>query len=264
MALNFAATTDTVNFGSGTTLDNLDAFTYALWICPRATGLDVTLLTKGTGAGNSRRVFLMGPLNNNMQCRIDNSGGGAANDGVAIADNVQVQDEWMFVAATFAGGTGIAPVLYKGTLTTAVASLSLSSSQNLASAASSNAANDQLIGTHAAVPDLDIAWVGIWNVALTPGQLLDQQFRPHKTSGCVLSAHLGHQGGTTVADWSGNGNTGTITTATVVPHVPLRPLFGGESGWRGAFTAAAAGGARPRLISGRLVNDGLLLRGIAA
>ncbi len=67
------------------------------------------------------------------------------------------------------------------------------------------------------------AWPG---VALTLGQL---QAIQHKTvptvAGCEYFSHW-HAG--QAADWSGQGNNGTITGATQVDHVPLGPQFGND------------------------------------
>lgn len=67
----------------------------------------------------------------------------------------------------------------------------------------------------------------LWNRGLTLGELRQQQFMPHKTSGCVKFTHYGYNGISTQPDWSGNQNFGTVTGATVAQHVPLL-LFRGQ------------------------------------
>ncbi len=51
---------------------------------------------------------------------------------------------------------------------------------------------------------------------------------------------LGYAGTGTQPDWSGNGNTGAVTGATVADHAPLGPPFGFDAGF--PFIAAAVGG----------------------
>lgn len=94
------------------------------------------------------------------------------------------------------------------------------------------------------------AWNAMWNRALTREEHIVQQYRPHVTSGCVAFYHIGANGTGTQADWSGNGNNATVTGCSVDVDVPLGPWYGGWSGWRGNYTAAASG----RIFA--LVGDG--------
>ena len=50
----------------------------------------------------------------------------------------------------------------------------------------------------------------------------------------------------TQPDWSGNGNSGAVTGATVADHVPLGPPFGFDPEWQGITTVAAGGVTMPR------------------
>jgi len=62
--------------------------------------------------------------------------------------------------------------------------------------------------------------------ALSLGEIRSLQFHPRVLSGCVLYSHYGFNGTGTQPDWSGKGNSGTVTGATVSNHVPLGSPFG--------------------------------------
>lgn len=63
-----------------------------------------------------------------------------------------------------------------------------------------------------------IAWVGVWDRALSAAEIRAQQFRPRVTPGCVFFAHY-YEG--RAVDLSGNKANGSITGATGVPHAPF-------------------------------------------
>lgn len=63
----------------------------------------------------------------------------------------------------------------------------------------------------------------IWNVALTGAQILSLYNTGVAPSGLVLEYMFNEGAGTTVADTSGNANTGTITAATFTADVPFKP-----------------------------------------
>lgn len=66
---------------------------------------------------------------------------------------------------------------------------------------------------------------------------------------CVLDCHYGFNGTGSQPDWSGNGNTGTVTGATVADHPPVRL-------WRPRMprlVAAAAGGPVEKTASDTIV-----------
>ena len=77
----------------------------------------------------------------------------------------------------------------------------------------------------------------VHNTDLALAEIQRQQFRPHPLASTLVFCMLGYAGTGTQPDWSGNGNNGTVTGATVADHVPLGAF--GFQGWPGAFTAAA-------------------------
>lgn len=232
MALSFPNATDRVECGSNAVLDNLTKGTYAAWIYPNGITSDSRIVQKGLAASGIRNMGIDGA-----------SGAGklyvyAYRPTIVLmisSTGLVTDTTWQFVAGTFDSTlTDNDQHLYRGTLTSAVTEAATYSARTVGSGAlGDNSATNQSIGNRApagAYPFLGvIAWVGIWNRQLSLGELQAQQFRPHVTSGCVLFMHLGYAGTGTQPDWSGNGNNGTVTGATVSAHVPLRPVFGANA-----------------------------------
>ncbi len=84
-----------------------------------------------------------------------------------------------------------------------------------------------------------MAKIAAWDSVLSAARIKGLQFAPHWNDGVPRFYYeLGFNGTGSQADWSGNGNAGTVTNATIADHVPLGPPFGFDLGWQGAFTAA--------------------------
>lgn len=138
---------------------------------------------------------------------------------------------WYCAAATRDTSDSQFVRIYLGTLATPLAELSYASSTNGSGTHSSTA--DMAIGNQPkASPDVpiqgDIAAAVAFNRRLTLGEMITWQFRPRKLSGAYLFMHLGFNGTSTQPDWSGNGNSGTVTGATVANPAPISSLFGFE------------------------------------
>jgi hypothetical protein len=225
VALTFSANTHRVNFGSGTTLDN-NIRTVLVWFYPTSIAVTAILLGK---THTSYSSYLECSYNSTGDFILDvlYSGGGARS---RSAGGFIVANAWNFVGFSMDGVASAK--LYKGTLTSAAAEPGSYTTQATPSGSYvSDAANDLILGTGPSNTNGvvgRIAWIGIWNRALTAGEIIEQQWRPHVTSGCVLFTHLGYRGGTSSQpDWSGNSNAGTVTGAAVGAHVPVRISSGG-------------------------------------
>jgi hypothetical protein len=154
-------------------------------------------------------------------------------------------NKWWFIAADYDVGGASRHHIYRGDLTTAATECTYSVNQDGSGTRASDASwpfvigNRRQTGVWAVAYRGDIAWVGLWNRVLTLKEIIEQQFRPHKTSGCVLFTHLGFNGTGTQYDLSGNGNNGTVTGASVADHVPLTLPFGYDLGTINFSTATA-------------------------
>jgi hypothetical protein len=225
-SLNFTGTGgNNVNHGSDTSLDNLTNLTYLIWIKPNATGQAAGLIAKGvsTGGGSRRSLELRNITANAIYGTVDLSTTDAAAESTANAYNA---NEWTFIGMTY-NDTAKVIKLYSGTLTSPVAEVSYSSTVTGSGTTGSNASNNQFVAAYGSGtsgnPNAAISWAAIWNRVLTLDEIKQHQFRPfcNRADGCVLFTEYGWAGTGTQADFSGNGNNGTVTGATVTDHAPI-------------------------------------------
>ena len=219
MALVFADnTTDDVNHGSTAALDDMANPTIAFIFKP--TNNSNTFRSLG-GKGTNLEMFRRGVDGTRIAISRSMSG----TDAVVDVSTGLLTTGWNFAAFTcdwlvdlhsYHGAyptpcvdTTFNEILGTGTLDTdAAADWTMGSNQG-------SLANGAIPYT--------IAWVGVWNRILTLGELQDQQFNPHVTSGCVLFSHYGWNGTGTQADWSGGVRNGTVTGATLsTDHAPIQ------------------------------------------
>jgi hypothetical protein len=173
-----------------------------------------------------------------------------------------VLNAWQYICATIdqAGGAGQVVNVYKGTRDAAATECTYATAQDGSGAFSSNSGVTAFAGDNGGgeAAGCRIANLRVWpNVILTADQIVSHQWRMLPVvAGCKLWTEYGYNGTSTQPDWSGNGNAGTVTGATVGDHVPLGPPFGYDLGWEGAFTAAAAPSGRIWRLAG--VGGGLV------
>lgn len=245
MSLLFGAVnTDRVNCGSGTTLDNLTALTLMAWVYPTSNVSNKGIVNHFQGAADSGWELYTADALGNIALEW---AGDTYCFGQSTTTPLSSLNTWAFLAgcATFTAK----PRLYTGTLAALASEVTYDVVYTAGITRHDDAARNLMLGNKdTAATNLAftgrIAWVGVWNRELALGEVQAQQFAPHVTSGCVGFFHLGFNGTGTQADWSGNGNNGTVTGATVAAHVPLRPPFGGRAGWRGNYKTPAAGWGR--------------------
>lgn len=209
-ALNFDTTADTINHGSGASIDNLGTFTWAMWVKPRTGVGNDSYLTKN-GSFSDGKIMLSPDLGGDLQVVI----GRATTDlNIFTTVNFLTLDAWNFMVFTFDGSTG---TIYGGSNTSKAVSIALNGSGTQGSGAISNndAASDLILGVNSVLGlgsmPMEILWFGVWNRALSLAEIQSQQFYPRKTAGNVINAWAGFTGMSTIADWSGSGNTGTIS-----------------------------------------------------
>ncbi len=232
MALTFGVgTAERVNHGSATSLDNLP---------DSANGMTVLLWTYVTSRTDARKFAskARASLGAGWQLGLNGTTGNvqmlcerATTDAFRVTNDTPIAaNTWIFLAADAKISASPATHIYTGTLTTSAVESTYGSDQDGSGAYNSDAARDFMGGNiDATTPNLSIpgriAWIGLWNRVLTLVEIQEQQFAPHVTSGCVLFSHYGYNGTGTQPDWSGNGNNGTVTSATLTPdHVPIRGM----------------------------------------
>lgn len=226
MALVFgAATSDRVDCGSAAGIDTPSSLTVAAWVRP-STLTPARIIIGKTDSSVGWRMY------NGASNRLGFYWDRATTDLEFVsADNFQTTNTWAFVAAT-ADSSGAK--VYRGTLTTPAAEPGSYATSNVGSGSFvSDASLSLLIGNRSSTINLSyvgqIAVVGYWhNRILTLEELIAWQWHPgmyHPEMNLFL--HLGYNGTDTQVDWSGAGNHGTITGATLGDHVPLGAPFAG-------------------------------------
>ena len=228
MALLFDADTEYVNYGSGSTLDSANlgpAFTVILWIYPTTIDANYRSIIEKYDSGESAGWTLISVDTDHAYFARVTTGGVQY---VHTSNNTLSLNSWQCIAVR-AMTIGSAPNVYIGDLSSP---LSLQSTSD-ASGGSGSVANDGAYDLILAQNQVDtvsfrgrIAFVGIWDEDMSLGRMLVQQYHPHVTSTCVLFSFPGLHGASTCPDFSGNSNSGTVTNATLCPHVPLGPPFG--------------------------------------
>lgn len=238
MALTFtAASSDSVDVTSVAAIENLDPYTWWGWFFPTTFASTDRLLEKGDGIC---RLALQG-TGGDIQCRRTRA---TTNTIYNTSDTPLSLNTWHFVAATFNSGASAGNIvhIYVGSLTALAVESTYASPADGAGTLTTDASLDFIIGNknNKAKPWVgDIAIAGLIDRELTLGQIQDLQFRPRAVKDTKIFIHLGHNGTGTQPDWSGNGNSGTVSGPTAADHVPLGPPFGFDLGWEGNFAAAA-------------------------
>lgn len=245
MALTFGALiSDRVDHASDASLDDVDPFTCLMWIKPNTLSQDGRRLFAKANGDDPSMAFLGNSGNLILRWGRATTGLDYRTNDTPLSANV-----WQFLAFKIdTGAGGNQAGIWVGTLSALASESTYGTSTDGSGALDSNAANSFIVGNRPAANlafEGDAAFVSFWNVALSETQIHAQQFRPHVKTGCVLFSHYGFNGTGTQPDWSGNGNSGAVTGATVADHVPLGPAFGFDLGWQGQIAAAVAGNAMP-------------------
>lgn len=236
MALNFGGgSSQRVEVAASASVDNFSAFTLVLWVRWAANTANRGLFTKGvTFEKDVRTRFNNGNQLNLIVKR-------ATTEAEALSANVTAGNTLHYLAFTFDETDG--PRIFRGTLTEAVAELSYSIRAVGSGATTADDTSEIRIGNifQANSWNGDISSVQYINRRLTLGELRMLQFHPCVVTGSVIHHIYGYNGTGAQPDWSGNGNHGAVTGATIAAHVPLRPAFSVWDGYQGNAPAAPTG-----------------------
>lgn len=220
---NGGANSDRINCGSGTSLDDLAAFTWMLWVYPTSDTGAQTHISKASAA-TGRKSFERKSTDVNDFDSIVNrvtTNAGATTTGVNRPLNA-----WLFIALSYDGTDG--PRVWTGNLTTPIVQASYSARTVGVGTTRTDNASDLFIGNRDGTAEAfvgKISHVGAFNRRLTQGEIRSWQFNPRKMSGCILYMDLGFNGTSTQPDHSGNFNAGTVTGGTQDIHAPIRSYF---------------------------------------
>jgi concanavalin A-like lectin/glucanase superfamily protein len=220
MALLFDADGENVDCGDPAVLQDLTTFTICVWMKPLSgQNLASRIVSKG------QEEFFNNSFNSTMEI-IRTRGTVTAR---ALAPNANFAhhafDTWMFVVGQIDTSTAANCRLLIGNLTNLAAEPSAYTTQTNGSGTTPSDVGDSVfIGNNvsgARASNAAIAYVAYYNRILSIAEIQAQQFRPRPITGCVGFWVPGFNASVVVGDWSGNGNTGTVTNATLADHVPL-------------------------------------------
>lgn len=255
MSLAFgAAASDRVDCGSGSTLDDLDPFTILLWVYPTTLTNNRVIFIKGQSGNNSRKSLTIPVVTSNVSFTVDRA---TTDTSFITSGGIWVVNTWYLLAATFDSAASPVAHIYRGTLTAGATEPSYGTSTDGSGAVQSDAAENLRLGNSAANTVAfqgRIGYAAYIAGALTLAQIIDWQFRPRVIAGTRGFWIPGYNGTANVPDLSGNGNTGTITGATVADHVPLPAPFGRSDGWA-PYVVASASRVRRLSLAGGMKND---------
>jgi hypothetical protein len=225
MALDFTGSdNDHVDHGSAASLDDLTTWTKIFWLYLDTWDNFTQVFHKGRSGDEDKSWVLDNLITDGFSLIVRRAG---VNDTLATGNTGLATGKWLYVAATYDSGSasGTHLTYFQGDLATIASQQAQGGTGTLGVA---DATQTLRVGGNNNSDSIDgkIAWFGHWNRVLTLGELKHQQFRPHVTSGCVVFTHYGYNGTGTQPDWSGNGNSGAVTTATYSAHVPLGLHFG--------------------------------------
>lgn len=142
------------------------------------------------------------------------------------------------MAGTFttAGGAGEVVNIYLGDLSTVPTECTYGTATDGSGTVTDDSAANLWVGNN---PGGTLAWQGriagvhFCDRVLTLGEIQRQWMRFDANANSRIISHLGFNGTGTQPDWSGSGNPGTVTGATVANHVPSGAPFGFNLGWQG-------------------------------
>ena len=241
MSLLFNTNTEDVDHGNNFSL--IDPHT--IIILQNPTNVDATnrqIAGHAVTGGNHRLISSITSGAGRVRYFAIQSGGLA--DANAVTGTLVV-NTWQWIVARYDASDSQFVRLYRGTLTSPIAEVSYDSTTNGGGTILTASPLAFTVGADPgnSIPyEGRIAWIGVWpGTALTLGQMIQQQWRPHVTAGCELMTWYGFNGVGTQPDLSGNGSNGTVTGATVADHAGVGPPFGFDIPWAPVAVAAPSG-----------------------
>lgn len=229
MSLNFTdASSDNISIAAAASHNSLTTWTAWCWVYPTSATTNNRFWQKQNNAGGARwAVRRNGTTAGRVEVDIFRSTTFSHQETDDFTLNA-----WQFMVATYDEAAGQGARLYRGTLTSSViectyVGTAANGSGNTgtvdgAFTLGNRSANDRGLGGR-------MAHFGFVNRVLTLAELQALQFKPRVVSGTAIYIPVGYRGTSTQVDWSGNGNSGTVTGTTVAANPPLAPTFGQDS-----------------------------------
>ena len=236
MARIFNGTTDIVNCGSPSALDNIVPFTYAAWIKPNSAGeTNYGSIFRKETSGLRKALYVT--VNGTLGIYIDRATTDCQRE--SATSTLAFDGTWQFVAVTYDESAGAK--LYKASLTSALAEVSYGTTNNNGAGSTISDIGHALgIGNNAATDRTfngALAHCSIYSVVLTLAEMnmIRYGLMPRRSS---LKGWWPLYGTSSPeVDLSGGGSNGTVTGTTVGDHPPVASPFGFDMGWMGNYTS---------------------------
>lgn len=231
MALNFNAANRRIVVPTSSSLNNFTHISGLLWINAAALGADDYLLNLVGSGGSPIFRLIVADTSGSIQLavwRTTGFGYQQTSTSTGISGSA-----WECVGFRYdnTNSAQTAHQIYIGDLTTPMVESSYSAGLGSANSINTPQDGDLVIGNSDASPSThffagDMAVVKLFDGLLSLDELIAQQWKTVPRSDLVLYNELGYSGTTTQVDYSGNGNSGTLTGGTIADHVPLVNPFG--------------------------------------
>jgi hypothetical protein len=254
MALNFTGNTTRVTHAASATIDNLAALTLMYWCQLPTSPQGQYFAIKDPSAGTMEWYNSSGDVITFRRARATS----ALRLEAAVGNfSAYVAGAWIYVCVIMnSGGADGDQKLLMGSLTAPAAEPSSYSSRTVGSGALTSESG-QVLDVGAAF-NLELNGPGaifhLVNRAMPVAEVQAQRLMPRPVDGSVIFCHYGYNGTGTQPDWSGKGNSGTVTAATVAAHVPLGPPFGFLGGWKSELAPPAPPAGWAHLLAGHRNN----------
>lgn len=233
MALTFGAvSSNRVDIGTGASVTGLNPFTICVWVfCTTRTTGRAIWTSRGSAANNGIGILRLSGTTGNLEIRLARVSTATS----YITNDIPLPlNQWCFIAADINTATTPSAHLYTGTLTTPPVQSTYSTAVNGAGAVTADTGTQgSTWGNQTTTGSFSLSFQGriakgqIYNRVLSIGEVTQIWMGSRPLAGCVNYIEFGHNSTGTQPDWSGSGNAGTVTGATLTPdHVPLPSVFG--------------------------------------
>lgn len=217
MGILFDADNDRVTIADSVSIQDTPALTRILWVYPKILGNGKYICRKTANSGENTELIQIA----------SNNWGGAWGNGYWGSTGGPLQtDKWTILADSWQVSSQ--PLGYTGIYPNKAVQVSYAY-RATPTASADDASNDLIIGNNLAnltkYFDGIIAWACFYKAKLTLDQINLQAYNPGVNcySNCILRMFLGSNGLNTQVDYSGYGNTGTVTGSSVDDNMPVVP-----------------------------------------
>lgn len=212
-------TSQNINYGSAAAIDNFTAYTILVWLKLNTLSTFTNVITKDSGAPTGWLIYIHNPT---TRIAID---AGRATQGMSniAATGTLSTATWYCLAFTVDHAATPVGHIYLGTLTSNMAEVSYQLQRDGSGAFNADAAGSFTVGGAASsAAGVTFDRVMYVNRALTLGECQSWQFAPRVLPNTAIYTICGRTGTATQPDYSGGGNSGTVSSATLADPAPLR------------------------------------------